>query len=179
MAMQLPEASIMRKIASDAVEKIFGELLLEEEAGELVTAVVRQWRTYDGHAALLKETERYYLIFRQQAEGYGVTTDRLEGDALASFLRDWQIDVDQTPEILHCLNIAQSAEVTNRRGKVLRFSMDPKERMIRLGDPSDCPPSEKQDPAPPFCPSCSAVLSPWQSGQSEQRCPLCKRSVQR
>jgi hypothetical protein len=177
MPMKSPQAAIMRKIAADAVEKVFGDLLLEEKEGELVTSVVRQWLTYDGHAALLKETARYYLVFRQQGEGYGLSVNQVKGEVLRPFLRDWQIDEDQVPEILHRLNIGQSAEVTNLRGKVLRFSMDPKERSIRLDDPSRCPPSEKQEPPPLFCPHCSAVLNLWQPGQAEQRCPLCKRPV--
>jgi hypothetical protein len=177
MPMKSPQAAIMRKIAADAVEKVFGDLLPEEEEGELVTSVVRQWLTYDGHAALLKETESYYLVFRQQREGYGLTVDQVEGEVLHPFLRDWQIDGDQVHEILHRLNIGQSAEVANRSGKVLRFSMDPKERSILLDDPNRCPLSKKQEPPPLFCPHCSAVLSPWQSDLAEQQCPLCKRPV--
>ncbi len=177
MPAKYPQAAAMRKIATDAVDKVFGGQLLEEEEGELVTSVVRQWLTYDGHASLLKETARYYLVFCRQGEGYGLGINEVKGDVLGRFLRDWQIDLDQASEILHRLNLSQSAEVSNRRGQVLRFSHDPKTRTLRLDDPSRPPPVEKRGPPPLFCPHCSAVLNPWGPGQAEQPCPLCKRPV--
>jgi hypothetical protein len=142
-----------------------------------VTSVVRQWLTYDGHAALLKETGRFYLVIRRQGEGYGLDINNVKGDVLGPFLRDWQIDLEQAPEILHRLNLCQSAEVNNRRGQVLRFSIDPRTRTLSLEDPSRPPPLEKKGPPPLFCPHCSAVLSLWRPGQAEQQCQLCKRPV--
>jgi hypothetical protein len=197
----------MRKIATDAVEKVFGYLLTEEE-DELVTSVVRQWITCDGHAVLMKEEERFYLIFGQKDDGFTLTINHVEGDVLGRFLRDWHIDPDETPEIVHRLNLCQSAEVTNRQGLPLRFSTDPKSRTIRIDDLSAPPKPEGEEPSLPpaadaqherpvaalgleperkmpslppatplFCPYCCAVLRSWRRGQSEQQCPLCHRAV--
>jgi hypothetical protein len=68
--------AVMRKIASDAVEKVFRDLAPEEEE-ELVTSVLRQWLTFDGHAVLLEEKARFYLILQENAESYGLTTHQV------------------------------------------------------------------------------------------------------
>ena len=127
------KSAAMRKIASDAVERYFPDRSPSEEDA-LVTSVVRQWITYDGHAYLMKEAECCYLVFQQTVDGYGLTVSQVAGDALHPFLRDWRIDPELSLEIMHSLNIRQSAEVTNLNGLALRFSVDPKERSIRIED---------------------------------------------
>ncbi len=178
MPMKSPQAAIVRKIATNAVQKVFGELLPEQEEAELVTSVVRQWLTHEGHAVLRKETNAFYLTLRQQGAGYEMTLDQVPGDVLDRFLVDWQIDREHVPEILHRLNVGQSAEVTNRKGRLLRFSVNPKERTTSIEDTGPSPVFEKPAAFPLLCPHCSGVLGPWQSGQAEQRCPVCKRTVQ-
>jgi hypothetical protein len=165
--------AVMRKIASDAVEKVFRDLAPEEEE-ELVTSVLRQWLTFDGHAVLLEEKARFYLILQENAESYGLTTHQVPGEPLWPFLRDWQIDLDLLPEMLHDLNVCQSVEVTNLKGAALRVSVDPKGRTIQLEDLSAPAKPERRGSPPIFCPRCTAVLSLWQPGQTEQSCPMCK-----
>jgi hypothetical protein len=66
---------------------------------------VRQWLTFGGHAALLDETAQFYLVLQETADGYGLTMDRVPGEPRWPFLRDWQIDLDLLPELLHGLNV--------------------------------------------------------------------------
>src|SRR5262245_36711449 len=114
--------SVMRKIAADAVEKVFRDLAPEAEA-ELVTSVVRQWLTFDRHAVLLEDKEPFYLRIQESGDGYGLTSHQVSGEPLWPFMRDWQIDLDLLPEMLHGLNVCQSVQVTNLKGVALRVSV--------------------------------------------------------
>lgn len=126
------KSAVLRAIASDGVEKCLPDLTPEEKDG-LITSVVRQWITHEGHAFLMnEEAERCYLVLRQTADGYEMTVNEVDGDALNPFLCDWQIDRELIPEIVHDLNLRQSAEVTNRNGLALRFSVNPQKRSISI-----------------------------------------------
>jgi hypothetical protein len=167
----------MRKLALDAVEKIF-PLLTPDEEEALVSSVVSQWITYDGHAVLLKQEGRYFLGLRREEDLLIMNIQHDPGPVLhPALLRDWWIDIDQVPEIVQSLNVHQIAKVTNRHGVPLRVSVNPKERSIWIDDLR--PPSQRPRPEPQplpqslFCPRCSAVLSHGPAGQTEQRCPVC------
>ena len=80
----------------------------------------------------MQQAERCYLVFQQTGDGYGLTVSQVAGNAIHPFLRDWQIEPELIPEIMHSLNLRQSAEVTNLNGIELRFSADPKERSLRI-----------------------------------------------
>lgn len=126
----------MRKIAADAVDKVFPYLPGDWEDA-LVTSVMRQWATYDNHAVLMAPEESCYLLFSRRKNGYDLTINRVPGDSLQPFCRDWQIDLEQIPEIVQQLNICQSAPVRSRQGKSLRFAVDPKERTLRIEELSE------------------------------------------
>jgi hypothetical protein len=123
----------LHKIAQDSVHRVFHGKLSAEQERDLVTAIVRQWLTYEGHAALFTASDRFWLAVRANPQGgYTVTEQRNPGDPTAPFPRDWDFEAEQVPDIFHRLNLGQSAEFSNQRGQRLRLWVEPKERRLNL-----------------------------------------------
>jgi hypothetical protein len=125
--------AVIRKIAADAVHRFFGPLP-DDEGDELITSIMRQWLTSDRHAVLIKDEERRYLHLQEVHDEYTLVEDTVQSDTLRPFLRDWCIDAELAPSILHDLNVCQVASVNNLQGKALCFHVDPQGRMLRIED---------------------------------------------
>jgi len=59
-------------------------------------------------------------------------TNHVAEVSVLPFMRNWEVDAELLPEILHRLTVAQSAELTNRKGMRLRFWIDPKKRTTSI-----------------------------------------------
>jgi hypothetical protein len=133
-----PRAKLMskRKINSRALRQLAAELL--EQAGErfdlsleeregLVTSLVRQWITYDGHATLFFEETQVFFHLGTSPAGRGAVRVQPGAHDWAEVLRrDWKVSDDDLRDLFRQLNVGQSAEVVNREGTPLRVWVDPK-----------------------------------------------------
>jgi len=129
----LPYPQLLRKIACDALDKVFQGDLSDETRAELATALVRQWITRNGHAALLTEQDQFwYQVSPLPDGGANLNRNHVPGSRVYNFMRDWQFEPDQVPDIIHNLNVRQTAEITNRRGERLRMWVIPEERTFRI-----------------------------------------------
>jgi hypothetical protein len=121
---------VLRKIAEHQVGQILPHLD-GAGCGEYATAVVRQWVTCDGRAAILTERFNHWLAPEGGGERFTVSVDRTE-TSIGRFAADWHIPADQIPELLHRLSVAQSAEFQSEDGLVLRLRVVPHERAIAI-----------------------------------------------
>jgi len=100
---------------------------------DLVTSLVRQFRTYEGHAALFTDDVRsWFSLSFPSKDGVQLDCSDTPENAVRAFAEDWQIDPDQFTEIITDLNLKQSAEFVNRSGRRLRLWVDPKERRLSI-----------------------------------------------
>jgi hypothetical protein len=103
--------------------------LPEKERRDLVTSLVRQWITYDGHATLFVGGQQVYLILGKTPLGrprFVPETDRLDWEH--QLTERWHIAAQDLPDVFAQLNRGQSAEVTNAEGVPLRLWVNPKEK---------------------------------------------------
>ncbi len=129
---------VMQQIASDLIARAFPWGLSSSERTELITSLVRQWRTYQGHAALFTDQCRYWFELTFKSKGkVDVGVGENPGHPLQLFLEDWDVDPDQSPEIIERLNVTQNAEFANRAGTRLRMWIDPKERRLSIEPVTD------------------------------------------
>lgn len=127
-----------RKIAQDLLKKIFRKGLAAEVERDLTTSLVRQWIGYEGHAALFTGKDRFWFTLTRQPEGItNVEVNHIPQPPLDEFLKDWKIPKDKTQDIIHRLNLCQTAEVRNRNGEQLRFTVDPPKRTIQIEPAAD------------------------------------------
>lgn len=125
--------AVIRKIAADAADKVFDNLT-DAEADLLATSVLRQWISNGGDAVLTNGNANFYLHLREDQGGYSLGVEKVDGGSLAGFYRDWNINADTLPEVLHSLNIRQSADVISQNGLSLRFSINAMTRTTSIED---------------------------------------------
>jgi hypothetical protein len=119
----------LRRIAEAAVDKLFHDLVPAVRE-DLVTAVVRQWTTCDGHAGIFSVSGDVWLDLDFSEEGLcGVRPDKFPGRA-AAILATKNVAAEQVPQILHFLNVRQTADCDSSDGRCLRLRMDPVERQL-------------------------------------------------
>lgn len=140
---------VLRNIARNAVERLFGDI---EQAEELATSLIRQWRTCDGRATLLSPTARHDFILTSADDSFKLDVEHYKRFRLEPLLQRLGIDVTMRPYIMHRLNVSQSVEVENQQGRMVRLWFDPREDQVYGEGPHD-PKGHG-----PFCPNCSAVL---------------------
>jgi hypothetical protein len=51
--------------------------------------------------------------------------------------RDWHVDEDDVPALLHRLNLCQSALWRNAEGQAIRLRVEPKARTVRCEEQTD------------------------------------------
>jgi hypothetical protein len=125
-------------MAQDLTRKIFRRRLAPDIERDLVTSLVRQWISYDLHAALFTAHDRFWFTLSKQPHGItNVEVNHVAQPPLEGFIEDWDINPDLAPEIIHRLNVCQSAEFKNRYGERLRLRVDPKERSLQIEPVAD------------------------------------------
>jgi hypothetical protein len=136
------DSRALRRLAEDTIDRIAdGAEIFESEREKLVTSLVRQWVTYDGHAALFLGVQPLFFHLGETPLGNPRTDPKLgPRNWLEIVATDWNIDPDDLPEVADQLNCGQSAEVVNRDGIALRAWTNPAEGRCAV---------EALDPVPP------------------------------
>ncbi len=140
----------LRRVAEHLASEIPEEALTATRA-EIATSLLRQWLTYDNHATLFVDTEQHYLT-PDIGVGGKIGFGFFKVDAAGWYkelMQDWDFGEEELGVAIRQLNVAQSAQIENRRGEFLRLWANPKERtkgLERLGGPPRAqPPSETPD----------------------------------
>jgi hypothetical protein len=117
----------LREIAEDIYDKIAAEAgFPDSERADLVTSIVRQWVTCDGHATLLADERRQvFLVVKKTPLGTKDVAVEWRRADWSGFIADWKIDPDEMPAIVHQLNRGQGAETITGDGRPLRVYVDP------------------------------------------------------
>jgi hypothetical protein len=161
------------QVAADELEKEFGDGLDPEELDELARSVARQWRRYAGHACLFLDG-REQLALRLDESGDGtceVVATRTAVD-LEGTLSGLGFPPATIPELIARLNLAQEVGFRDRNGARARLWFDPQAQRLRIQPVGPVAPA-LPGMAPILCPSCTAVLRPWEGGERQQTCPHC------
>jgi hypothetical protein len=138
MSQEASKGGPVRKIAQDLLKKIFRKGLAAEVERDLITSLVRQWIGYEGHAALFTGKDRFWFTLTRQPEGItNVEVNHIPQSPLDDFLKDWRIAPEKAADLVHRLNLCQTAEVRNRDGERLRFMVDPLKRTIQIEPSAD------------------------------------------
>jgi len=120
----------MRQLAEDIVQEIFqGDDSAAGKPEDLITALVRQWVTYDGNATLFADEQELYLRLGKTPLGKPLVTSEPGSPTwVKQLIREWKIRPEQWPDIREQLNLGQSTEATNDEGIPLRLWVNPRER---------------------------------------------------
>ena len=95
----------------------------------LVTSLVRQWMTYDGHAALVVKDALCFLpLTRTPLGAFAFRIIPGKSNWTEILQRDWHMAPEDVPEMIEQINRGQSADGTNRDGKVVRWWVNPMEQ---------------------------------------------------
>ncbi len=118
---------ILRELAENLIRQVAqDEAIPEDDQRDLVTSLVRQWVTYDGHATLF--AGEHQLFFHLGSTPLGKLRIIPEPGVpfwFSQVIRDWKIDPEHLDDIIDQLNRGQSAEVVNGEGIPLRLWVDP------------------------------------------------------
>lgn len=139
VAPKAPGRRQYRKFAQDVLANIVELKHPWIEQGDLITSLVRQWLTYDGHAMILTEECEYRIRCVAKPDGgnevgwEGLPT-RPARNLVASGVASEEI-----PDLLHRLNSGQTPEITLVNGRRIRLSMNPRSGHLDL-EPIDLPP---------------------------------------
>lgn len=120
----------LRQLAEEFFERVAGEdEFRQAERADFVTSLVRQWITYDGHAAFFVGDRQLYLDLGRTplARPVVVPEPGLSGWT-RQLIQDWKIAPDDIPALFDQLNVGQSAEAVDREGVALRLWVNPRER---------------------------------------------------
>ena len=120
----------LRQLAEEIIEQVAGEFdIPEDKRQDFITALVRQWITYDGQATFFIEGHQFDfpLAYTPLGKPYCVPAPVLP-DWTPVLTGDWKISSEDLPGLLEQLNRGQGAEITNSDGIPLRLSVNPKEK---------------------------------------------------
>ena len=121
----------LRRVAEELVGRLTDEFDIDEaRRDELVTSLVRQWVTYDGHACFFLDADRQvYLDLRRTPLGEPYVAPEWVNAGWTEWLaRDWKVEVEDLTQVLDDLNRGQAGELVTSDGVVLRIFVDPKDR---------------------------------------------------
>jgi hypothetical protein len=121
------DSRTLRKLAEHVVSQIApAKRFSEREQADLVTSLMRQWVTYDCHAAIFAGVELWFLNVGHTPLGSpSVTPEPGPKYWFSEEIKARTIDPDLVPEIIEQLNRQQSAEGANLHGTRLRFWVTP------------------------------------------------------
>jgi len=141
MPKQKFDSRTLRGMAEDIVGQIVDDGFSVGERADLVTSLVRQWATYDGHAAMLLGENAFFLELGHTPLGRPSAHSE-PGPKL--WLRqvaiEWNVDLDDLVDVRNQLNRGQSAEVVTSDGLPLRLSVNPSERKFSVEPLGPLPP---------------------------------------
>jgi hypothetical protein len=123
----------LRIIAERVLTQRFGDLGAALLA-DLATSLVRQWLTYNGHAGIITQVQQFWFSVCPNGESLDVGFGDGRGMLGHVLERQWLVPADDVPELMHRLNICQSAVCRTTRGTSVRVSIIPQERTVRFED---------------------------------------------
>jgi hypothetical protein len=127
------KAAHFRAIAQTVVDHAFPDGVPADEQAEIITSITRQLLTNDGHAGLMTARGQFWVkVVEKEDEKWEIGIGHVPEITVLRFMRQYDFDSEQVPEILHRLTVAQSAEFTNRQGVLYRFWVEPKERTTKI-----------------------------------------------
>lgn len=168
------------KIAMHHLVLEFGDELDGDEMSKLASSVVRQWRRFDGHAALFLDHQRIVSFILTESDNGGCKTRvKHRASKIEPFLLSLGITPDMLPEVIAHLNLGEDIELRGPQDGTKRVLMhNPKEgRLFVRGGPAVS--HHWGVAAPDCCPQCNAVLSVWEPSMQRQSCPVCGFDVAR
>jgi hypothetical protein len=171
------------KFADDMVRKQLGRQVPPAVKEELVLSVVNQWRQFDGHACIFIDERRLLTLSltEQDDGGTNINARQTTNDA-GNFLVSLGIPSREVSEVLERINFGKEVEFVDERGLPAILAHDPKRMrfiVTRVGAAAaaDEHAANLAVMLPVFCPKCTAVLGPWEHGQTRRTCPMCGEVV--
>jgi hypothetical protein len=121
------DSRTLRKLAEHVVAQITQDgRFSDRERADLVTSLMRQWVTYDCHAAIFSGVQLWFFNVGHTPLGNPSVPPKPGPKYwLSEEIKGRKIDPDLVPQIIEELNRQQSAEVTDRHGRPLRFWVTP------------------------------------------------------
>lgn len=114
------------KLALQVVQSIFGKHLSEAAVTGLAQSVVRQWQRHQGHAALFTPSHNIWLKHIERPDGTGVIqTEQQIGNVALAYVRRAKFDAAAGLDLMQQLNLKGEAEIRNRQGQRIRFTVNP------------------------------------------------------
>ena len=163
--------------AAELVEQ-FGSSLDPEEMDGLARSVARQWQRHGGHACLFVGLhQQLVLTLNENADGACEVVSKRVAVDLEAALSTFGFPPEVLPQVIAGINLNQGIDFRDRQGVCCRLWFDPKEGRVGVR-PLDLVPQAAPPQTPPvLCPSCTAVLRPWQDGERQQTCAHCGHTV--
>lgn len=119
------------KLATQVVQDIFGKYLSEAAVLALAQSVARQWERHRGHAALFTPTHNIWLKHIERPDGTGTIQSQQElGNVALFYATKAKLDAAAGLELMQQLNLKGEAEIRNREGKRIRFTVHPETRKV-------------------------------------------------
>ena len=120
----------LRRIAESVLTQYLGDLE-PEVRDELAASLVRQWITNDGHAGFIYPTRRFWFQMVAAGDKVEVGFSEVADNWGLVLTRDWKVDEEEIPGLLHQLNLCQSVTCETTNGLVVRLRIEPKDRSVR------------------------------------------------
>jgi hypothetical protein len=120
----------LRRIAEGELAKQFLGLSAAVR-DQLATSLVRQWLTNDGHAGLVTPSQQVWFQLVAEGDLLEVKVSTAEGGWGRALPRHWGVPAAEVPELLHRLNLCQSASCRTADGGTVELRVEPKERAVR------------------------------------------------
>jgi hypothetical protein len=132
MADKKSNSRLLRTVAEEIFQRLATEgRILEAEAGDFITSLVRQWITYDGNATWFFGEEQLHFAHRHTPLGKPqLATQRIPPGWFAELQRQWKIAPEEFPGIIEQLNRGQSAETVNAEDVPLRLWVNPRDKNV-------------------------------------------------
>ena len=108
----------------------------EDLRGDVLTVAVRGAGIgvddrNEGHAGLVTSTHQCWFRLVTTGDSLEVVVSQAEGHWGRTLSRDWHVDDEEIPGLLHQLNLCQSVLYRTAVGLTIRLWVEPEERAVR------------------------------------------------
>lgn len=137
MASPNNKARELRQIAEDLIDQLKENPEIEEtDFDGLPTSLVRQWMTNDGIATLfLDGNQLFFTLKRSPLGALSVSVEPHPHPWVETLMEEWDVSEDEIPNIMHQMNLGQSAEFLNQQGEKIVWWVKPKDRSSLMQKP--------------------------------------------
>jgi hypothetical protein len=149
-----------------------------EEMDGLARSVARQWQRHEGHACLfVGGHQQLVTTLNENPDGTCQVASKRVAVDLEAALSTFGFPPEVLPQVIAGINLNQELDFRDRQGVRCRLWFDPKEGRVGVQPLDLAPPAAPTQTPPVLCPSCTAVLRPWQDGERQQTCAHCGHTV--